>query len=93
MAKAPAHYYECKGSVNGTCDHYHRTLSGAVDCLRRRQRGCHQQGGYCDAEIYEVTDGEPRLVRDSEYDDDAAFAEEQYQQQVEQDEYDDREAR
>ena len=72
--KAPAHYYEVKGDVNGACDHYHRTLSGAVACLGRRQRGCRKQGGYCDASVYEVTGSASRLVRDVEYDEYAAYA-------------------
>jgi hypothetical protein len=91
MAKAPAHYYERHGEINGTCDHYHRTLAGAVECLRRNQRACHALGGgaYSDAEVYEITDGVRRLVQAAEYDEDAAYDEMVYQQQMD----DDREAR
>lgn len=84
--KAPAHYFECRGDVNGVCDHYHRTLSGAVACLERRRRGCRQQGGYCDASVYEVTGSSSRLVRDAEYNEDAAIADAAYEAQLEDDE-------
>jgi hypothetical protein len=44
--------YTTSGDVCGDCGHRHRTMSGAVRCLRDDQRGCHSQGGYSDRSIY-----------------------------------------
>jgi hypothetical protein len=43
--------YGCIGEVRGDCGHKHRTLSGAVSCLKRDREGCGSQGGYSDREI------------------------------------------
>ncbi|MEQ8767227.1 MAG: hypothetical protein RL885_25175 [Planctomycetota bacterium] len=43
--------YTTTGSVGGSCDHAHRTLSGAIRCLERHQDGCASQGGYSDRRI------------------------------------------
>lgn len=43
--------YICTGSVRGQCQHIHRTLTGAVDCLRRDRRACKRQGGYSDRAV------------------------------------------
>jgi len=49
-------YYRTTGSVRGDCGHRHRTLSGAIRCLRRDQSGCAGQGGYSDRRIVEIDD-------------------------------------
>lgn len=51
--------YSTKGSVRGACGHRHRTLGGAIACLRRDRAGCKRQGGYSDRIVYE--DGEPMV--------------------------------
>ena len=43
--------YTTKGSVRGQCAHKHRTLSGAVRCLKDDRRGCERQGGYSDRDV------------------------------------------
>ena len=45
-------HYRCVGDVRGWCGHRHRTIDGALRCLRRDQSGCHSQGGYSDRAIY-----------------------------------------
>lgn len=47
--------YICEGSVCGWCHTFHRTLAGAVRCLREHRRSCKMQGGYSDRYIYEAT--------------------------------------
>jgi oxalate decarboxylase/phosphoglucose isomerase-like protein (cupin superfamily) len=54
--------YITRGSVRGQCSHKHRTVSGALKCLERDQSGCHEHGGYSDREVYEVTDGEAKML-------------------------------
>ena len=36
---SPRSYYACRGKVRGDCGHAHRTLAGALACLRRDARG------------------------------------------------------
>jgi hypothetical protein len=54
-------HYETEGNVRGNCGHRHRTLDGAIRCLRRDHRGCVSQGGYSDRYIYRV-DGAERVA-------------------------------
>ena len=52
----PRSYYVCRGKIRGDCGHAHRTLSGALACLRRDARGCRRQsaGGYSDRVVWHV---------------------------------------
>jgi len=55
--------YRTQGSVRGRCGHNHRTLSGAVRCLKQDRKGCAVAGGYSDRDIVridgvELTEGE-----------------------------------
>lgn len=60
--------FTTKGSVRGSCGHDHRTLKGAVACLKRDQRGCAKQGGYSDRTVLLSTgEGLPRELWE-EYD-------------------------
>lgn len=47
-------YYECEGSVRGSCGHQHRTVHAAEACIDRDQGGCASQGGYSDRSLYLV---------------------------------------
>lgn len=57
-------YYECSAkflpgtdlpdNVTGDCGHKHRTLNGALKCLRHHRSGCAAQGGYSDRSIFQV---------------------------------------
>ena len=49
--------YTLEGNVRGRCGHSHRTLSGAVRCLKQDRKGCAGQGGYSDLVIVRI-DGE-----------------------------------
>jgi hypothetical protein len=42
------------GDVRGQCPHRHRTVQGALACLRRDREGCRSQGGYSDRVLVEV---------------------------------------
>lgn len=44
-------YIVCEGSVRGNCWHKHRTIRGALKCLKDDQIGCERQGGYSDREL------------------------------------------
>ena len=61
-------YYVCghRRNVRGTCGHKHKTLHGAVDCLRKDQRNCRRQGGYSDRGIHPYEDGKPRSLNEWE---------------------------
>lgn len=39
------------GSVRGGCDHLHRTVDEAEDCVDSDAAGCARQGGYSDREV------------------------------------------
>lgn len=58
-----ADLYTTTGSVRGDCGHRHRTLTGAVRCLRDDQVGCARQGGCSDREVV-YADGERLSDRD-----------------------------
>ena len=71
--------YTTWGSIRGGCDHEHRTLRAAYQCLRRDQRGSVGQGGYSDRHVraldpehvrgeYDVTQGPGRAVNSDEQD-------------------------
>jgi hypothetical protein len=61
--------YTCGTSrdVRGNCGHTHRTLSGAVRCLRDDRRGCKSQGGYSDRAIHAVVDGRVEDLDEQDY--------------------------
>lgn len=40
--------YTTVGDVRGCCDHKHRSIRTAVECLGRDQGRCARQGGYSD---------------------------------------------
>ena len=48
-------YYITTGDIRGRCPHRHRTIQGALACLRRDRDGCHSQGGYSDRCLVEVS--------------------------------------
>lgn len=43
--------YTTDGEIRGCCGHSHRTLGGALRCLREDQEGCRRQGGWSDREV------------------------------------------
>ncbi len=49
--------YRNIGPVRGFCGHDHRTLNGAVECLKRDQRDCSAHGGYSDRNVRKYVDG------------------------------------
>ena len=44
--------YTTIGNVRECCDHDHRSVVAATECVRRDHRGCQRVGGYSDRRIY-----------------------------------------
>ena len=51
-------HYTTTGPVRGSCGHRHRTLGGALRCLRRDVSGCRRQGGYSDRRLLDDSGAE-----------------------------------
>ena len=48
--------YTTWGSVRQGCNHAHRSIKAAKNCIRADNRGCHWQGGYSDRFIWVIGD-------------------------------------
>ena len=43
--------YTTIGEVCGSCEHAHRTIYAAFQCVSKHRRGCNSMGGYSDRGI------------------------------------------
>lgn len=57
-SESPA--YSTHGSVCGSCDHRHRSISTARRCINRDQSACASQGGYSDRYVVALNEAAER---------------------------------
>ncbi len=58
--------YTTWGSVRQGCDHAHKSIETALDCLHRDQSGTASQGGYSDRSIRVLEPGDSASAYDTQ---------------------------
>jgi len=59
-------YYVTKGAKRGSCEHKHRTVEYAYNCLRHDFQACQKEGTVSDRRVYAVENGGERELVERE---------------------------